>query len=93
LEFARRGYDELTVFRDLKPSLALGIGVVDIKDNEVETAELIAQRIEHAVRVLGPERIRWVHADCGFWMLPRSVADRKMRTLVDGKNLFGGSAG
>src|SRR5262249_34316732 len=33
LEFARRGYDELAVFRDLKPSIALGIGVVDIKDN------------------------------------------------------------
>src|SRR5439155_25808156 len=44
LEFARRGYDELEVFRDLKPSIALGIGVVDIKDNEVETPEHIARR-------------------------------------------------
>ena len=39
LEFARRGYDELEVFRDLKPSIALGIGVIDIKDNEVETPD------------------------------------------------------
>lgn len=93
LEFARRGYDELTIFHDLKSSIALGVGVVDIKDNEVETADEIALRIQNAVRVLGPERIRWVHPDCGFWMLPRSVADRKMRTLVDGKNLFCGVAG
>jgi 5-methyltetrahydropteroyltriglutamate--homocysteine methyltransferase len=90
LEFARRGYDELEVFRDLKPSIALGIGVVDIKDNEIETPDEIARRIEHAVKVLGPERIQWVHPDCGFWMLLRSVADRKMRALVEGRNLYDG---
>src|SRR5262249_54510167 len=63
LEFARRGYDELEVFRDLKPAVALGIGVADIKDNEVESPEQIARRIEHAVRVLGAGRVRWVHPD------------------------------
>lgn len=88
LEFARRGYDELDVFLDLKPSIALGLGVVDIKDNEVESPDAIARRIEHAVKVLGPDRVRWVHPDCGFWMLPRSVADRKMRALVEGRDLF-----
>jgi 5-methyltetrahydropteroyltriglutamate--homocysteine methyltransferase len=88
LEFARRGYDELEVFRDLKPSISLGIGVIDIKDNEVEEAGAVALSIERAVKVLGPERIRWVHPDCGFWMLHRSVADRKMRALVDGRDKF-----
>lgn len=90
LEFARRGYDELDIFCDLKPELALGIGVIDIKDNEVETPAEVARRIDLAVKVLGPERIRWAHPDCGFWMLPRSVADRKMRTLVEGRDLFVG---
>lgn len=88
LEFARRGYDELEVFRDLDDKIALGIGVIDIKDNEVESADTVAQRIEEAVRVLGRERIRWVHPDCGFWMLSRSVADRKMAALVAGRDLF-----
>lgn len=88
LEFARRGYDELEVFRDLDHKIALGIGVIDIKDNEVESAETVARRIEEAVRVLGAERIRWVHPDCGFWMLSRSVADRKMAALVAGRDLF-----
>jgi 5-methyltetrahydropteroyltriglutamate--homocysteine methyltransferase len=87
LEFARRSYEELEVFQDLKPTIALGVGVVDIKDNEIETADEIARRIEQAAKVLGPERIRWVHPDCGFWMLPRSVADRKMRALVEGRDL------
>src|SRR5205823_2723229 len=87
LEFARRGYEELEVFRDLKPSIALGIGVIDIKDNEVESPEEIARRIEHAVKVLGADRVKWVHPDCGFWMVLRSVADRKMRALVEGRDL------
>jgi 5-methyltetrahydropteroyltriglutamate--homocysteine methyltransferase len=91
LEFARRGYDELDVFRDLKPSIGLGVGVIDIKDNEVETPAEVARRIEHAVQVLGPERVQWVHPDCGFWMLLRPVADRKMRALVEGRDLYVGN--
>jgi 5-methyltetrahydropteroyltriglutamate--homocysteine methyltransferase len=88
LEFARRGDGELDVFRDLKPSIALGVGVIDIKDNEVESPDEVARRIERAVQVLGAARIRWVHPDCGFWMLQRSVADRKMRALSAGRNVF-----
>ncbi|MFZ0636905.1 MAG: cobalamin-independent methionine synthase II family protein [Candidatus Acidiferrales bacterium] len=92
LEFARRGYDELAVLSDLDPKIKLGIGVVDIKDNEVESPELIASRIENIVKTLGAERLRYVHPDCGFWMLQRSVVDRKMRALVEGRNLFEGRA-
>jgi 5-methyltetrahydropteroyltriglutamate--homocysteine methyltransferase len=90
LEFARRGYDELSFFNDLDPKISLGIGLVDIKDNEVESPELIASRIENIVKTLGPDRLRYVHPDCGFWMLQRSVADRKMRALVEGRDLFEG---
>ena len=88
LEFARRGYDELEAFKELKPGTKLGVGVVDIKDNEVEPTDVIAGRIENAVSVLGIDRIKWVHPDCGFWMLPRSVADRKMAALVAGRDQF-----
>ncbi len=90
LEFARRGYDELAVFNDLDPKIGLGIGVVDIKDNEVESPDLIATRIEHIVKTVGHQRLRYVHPDCGFWMLQRSVVDRKLRALVEGRNLFEG---
>lgn len=91
LETARRDPAELDVFRGLRPGLALGIGVVDIKTNEVESSEAIARAIERAAAVLGQERVRWIHPDCGFWMLPRTVADRKMRALVAGRDLFYGS--
>ena len=90
LEFARRGYDELPAFADLDQRIGLGLGVVDIKDNAIEPADLIASRIEHAVEVLGEGRVQWIHPDCGFWMLPRNVADAKMRALVEGRDLFYG---
>lgn len=90
LEFARRGYNELDEFKALNPSIGLGLGVVDIKDNEVESASVIAERIELAASVLGAERVHYIHPDCGFWMLQRSVADRKMRSLVEGRDLFEG---
>ena len=88
LEFARRGYDELEAFKDLREDIALGLGVIDIKDNEVESADLVAERIDNAVKMLGAERIKWIHPDCGFWMLSRSVADRKMAALVAGRDKF-----
>jgi len=90
LEMARRDPDELVALRELRPEIGLGVGVIDIKDTEVETAEQVARRIEWAAGALGAERIRYVHPDCGFWMLARSIADRKMRALVAGRDLFAG---
>ena len=88
LEFARRGYGELEQLKGLREDIHLGVGVIDIKDNEVESADLVAERIEHAVNVLGQDRVRWIHPDCGFWMLARSVADRKMEALTAGRDQF-----
>jgi len=89
LEFAFRGYEELKYFRDeLNERIGLGIGVIDIKVNTVETPEVVAQRIEMAAKNVGTDRIKWVHPDCGFWMNKRSVADRKMINLVKGRDLY-----
>ena len=89
LEFAFRGYDELVHFKEhLDPRVGIGLGVIDIKVNTVETPEEVARRIEAATKSVGPGRIKWVHPDCGFWMNKRSVADRKMASLVKGRDLF-----
>ena len=39
---------------------------------------------------LGAGRVRYIHPDCGFWMLKRTVADAKMRALVAGRDRFEG---
>jgi 5-methyltetrahydropteroyltriglutamate--homocysteine methyltransferase len=89
LEFARR-YAELDELRGLDPRIGIGLGVIDIKDNIIESPDAVAQRIEQGTRMLGPDRIVYVNPDCGFWMLPRSVADGKMRAMVEGRDLFQG---
>ena len=88
LEMAHRPPEDLEALRAIDPRIRLGIGVVDVKVNHVETAQEIARRLDHAARVLGPGRIGWIHPDCGFWMLHRSVADRKIEALAQGRDLY-----
>lgn len=88
LELAHRPPGDLDALKNVDARIQLGIGVVDIKTNHVETPEEIARAIECAEKVLGPGRVGWVHPDCGFWMLKRSVADRKIEALVKGRDLY-----
>ena len=88
LELAHRPPEDLDALRDVAPPLLLGVGVIDVKVNHIETPDEIARRIEAVEAKLGPGRLAWVHPDCGFWMLKRSVADRKMAALVKGRDLY-----
>ena len=92
MEMAHRPVEELVAFKDLRPEIGLGLGVVDVKATEVESADEIARAIERAVDVLGEGRVRYVHPDCGFWMLKRSIADAKIAALVAGRDLYEGRA-
>ncbi|MEJ2119610.1 MAG: cobalamin-independent methionine synthase II family protein [Alphaproteobacteria bacterium] len=92
MEVAHRPPEELVAFRDLKPEIGLGIGVVDIKATEVESADEIARAIERAEKLLGAGRVTYIHPDCGFWMLKRPIADAKIRALPAGRDLYEGRA-
>jgi 5-methyltetrahydropteroyltriglutamate--homocysteine methyltransferase len=93
LELAHRPDSDLEALRGVSPAIGIGVGVVDIKVNHIETPDEIAAALNRAERMLGPGRVRYVHPDCGFWMLKRSVADRKIAALVKGRDLYlrGGS--
>jgi 5-methyltetrahydropteroyltriglutamate--homocysteine methyltransferase len=92
LELAHRPSSDLDALRDVDARIGIGIGAVDIKVNHVETPDEIAAALERAERVLGPGRVRYVHPDCGFWMLKRSIADRKIAALARGRDLYLGIA-
>lgn len=87
LELAHRPED-LQALKEVSPKIKLGLGVIDIKVNHVETPEEIAKACEHIEKQVGPGRLGWIHPDCGFWMLKRSVADRKIVNLVKGRDLY-----
>jgi 5-methyltetrahydropteroyltriglutamate--homocysteine methyltransferase len=88
LELAHRPASDLQALQDLDSRIGIGVGVIDIKINHVETPEEVARALERAERALGADRVRYAHPDCGFWMLKRSVADRKIASLVRGRDLY-----
>lgn len=88
LELAHRPESDLEALAQIDKRIALGIGVIDVKVNHVESADEVAFRIEKAEQALGRGRIRWVHPDCGFWMLKRSVTERKLAALVVGRDKY-----
>jgi 5-methyltetrahydropteroyltriglutamate--homocysteine methyltransferase len=90
LECAHRPAEELEVFKELRPEIGLGLGVVDIKATEIESAEAVARAIERAEKTLGAGRVKYIHPDCGFWMLKRPIADAKIRALAQGRDLYEG---
>jgi 5-methyltetrahydropteroyltriglutamate--homocysteine methyltransferase len=59
------------------------LGVLDLNDMDVETPEVVAERVRAALRHIDPERLM-VGPDCGMKYLPREVARGKLQALVAG---------
>jgi 5-methyltetrahydropteroyltriglutamate--homocysteine methyltransferase len=83
LEFARKGLDDLRLIRQHGWDKWLGFGVIDVKTSEVETPELVAERIRRALEYLPADRLM-INPDCGLRHLAPEVARRKLRAMVAG---------
>jgi 5-methyltetrahydropteroyltriglutamate--homocysteine methyltransferase len=81
MEFARRGEEDIQLFKDVP--FQVGIGVIDVKTNEVESAGFVADRIRRALEVIPIERLI-ITPDCGLVRLPRDVAFGKLNAMVEG---------
>ena len=88
LELAHRPVEDLDALKNVDAKISMGLGVIDIKVNHIETPDQIAKKMELIEQRIGPGRLGWVHPDCGFWMLKRSIADRKIANLVKGRDLY-----
>jgi 5-methyltetrahydropteroyltriglutamate--homocysteine methyltransferase len=84
LEAAQTRLD-LAVLGEL-PDKAIVLGVIDLADPAVESAEVVAARIRAALAHVAPERLL-VAPDCGMKYLPRETADGKLRAMVEGAAL------
>jgi 5-methyltetrahydropteroyltriglutamate--homocysteine methyltransferase len=84
---ARPGYVVIKRFRDLSYRPALGLGVIDIHTDFIESPELIRDRILYAVDVFeDPSRIQ-VTPDCGLRTRSWDVAYRKLQHMVEGTRM------
>jgi 5-methyltetrahydropteroyltriglutamate--homocysteine methyltransferase len=86
LEFARRGGEDLQLFKEFPNKLELGVGVIDVKGHEVETPDLVAERIRKALQYVPAERL-FVLPDCGCLHLPQDVAFNKLKSMVQGTRI------
>jgi 5-methyltetrahydropteroyltriglutamate--homocysteine methyltransferase len=64
------------------------LGVLDLGSSEIETPEVVAERIRGALEVVPPEQLV-VAPDCGMKYLPRDRAFRKLEAMVAGARLVG----
>lgn len=83
LEFARKGYEDLPVVCEAGWDRDLGLGVLDVKSNEVEDSELVAARIRGALELVPADRLV-LNPDCGLRNLSGPVARAKLAAMVQG---------
>jgi 5-methyltetrahydropteroyltriglutamate--homocysteine methyltransferase len=93
LEFANRdddrrsGYDQLKLLNEFGDSREIGLGVADVHVDQIETPQLIKDRVLYASQILGtPERI-YVNPDCGLRTRSWDVAYAKLSSIVKGADL------
>lgn len=83
LEFARRGYDDLELLSKYPSELELGLGVIDVKNSQVEKPQLVAERVRWALKHMRPEKL-YVNPDCGLHSLSGEIALQKLKAMVQG---------
>lgn len=58
------------------------LGVIDLGDPEIETADVIAERIRRGLKYVSPDHL--IPApDCGMKYMPRHIAFGKLKAMSD----------
>jgi 5-methyltetrahydropteroyltriglutamate--homocysteine methyltransferase len=72
---------DLGVLKDLS-SKKIMLGVLDLGNPEIETAEIVADRIRHGLKYVAADRL--IPApDCGMKYMPRHIAFGKLKAMCD----------
>jgi 5-methyltetrahydropteroyltriglutamate--homocysteine methyltransferase len=83
LEMASREFAEIELIRTISASTNVAVGIVDVKNYYVETADDIAVRVRKCLEFAPPERLSFA-PDCGLSQTARWAARKKLKALVDG---------
>jgi 5-methyltetrahydropteroyltriglutamate--homocysteine methyltransferase len=83
VEMANREFAELELTADIAKRMDVGVGIVDVKNYYVETADDIEQRIRDCLRNVPPDRLS-VSPDCGLSQTARWASFAKLSALVQG---------
>ncbi len=83
LEFAVSDGVALDLFKRYPTAKEIVVGVIDVKDEKVESPETVARRIRKALEYIPVERL-YVSPDCGMKFMPRDRAFAKLKVMVEG---------
>lgn len=90
LEFANRdegkreAYDQLKLLNEYEDDREIGLGVADVHVDEIESPQLIQDRINYASKILGNGERIYVNPDCGLRTRSWDVAYAKLTNIVKG---------
>ena len=93
LEFANRddehrgAYEQLRLLNEFNDKREVGLGVVDVHSDQIESPELIKERIEYASKILGDPRRIYVNPDCGLRTRSWDIAYAKLSNISKGADL------
>jgi 5-methyltetrahydropteroyltriglutamate--homocysteine methyltransferase len=94
LEFANREMAEVELLAELVDAgRDVAVGVVDVKNYHIESADEVAARIEMVVATGVPADRLTLVPDCGFSQTARWATTAKLRALVAGRDLVRGGVG
>jgi 5-methyltetrahydropteroyltriglutamate--homocysteine methyltransferase len=83
IEMANREFAEIELLAPFAERMDVAVGVIDVKNDYVETPEDVADRIRRCLRYVPAERLA-VAPDCGLSQTARWAARRKLENMVKG---------
>jgi 5-methyltetrahydropteroyltriglutamate--homocysteine methyltransferase len=83
LEMASREFAEIELIRTVAGMADVAVGIVDVKNYYIETADDIAARVRKCLEFAPAERLSFA-PDCGLSQTARWAARKKLTALVDG---------
>jgi len=82
LEHCTLSYDLMELWRQWKFKGDLALGVIDQRNDAIETMDVIRQRVEPALKHFPRERLV-LTSECGFGHVPLEITRAKLRALVE----------
>ena len=86
LDFAFHGMRDVSALRHLPADKEVAAGVIDVRNLDVETPAVVADRIRTVLELVPADRVT-LTTDCGMKSLPRVTALEKLRSLVRGAEI------
>jgi 5-methyltetrahydropteroyltriglutamate--homocysteine methyltransferase len=88
LECATPRAGEMEVFKEYTNEKEIGLGVVNPRTDEIESAETIVARVRDILQYFSPEKV-YLNPDCGFGTFAErnvntpEIAERKLQAMSE----------